>query len=70
MTCLLEYYQYSIGEAMISYLIQCSKGFGLTQYFVEFKKRINPAILHQVTVILTEHYTLFLCVNGVLKEIG
>ena len=50
--------------------IQCCKSFGLTQYFVELKKRINPAIVHQVTVILTEHYTLFLCVNGVLKEIG
>ena len=34
------------------------------------KKRINPSIVHQITVILTEHYTLFVCVNGVLKEIG
>ena len=52
------------------YRIQCCKVFGLAQYFEEFKKRINPSIVHQVTVILTEHYTLFLCVNGVLKEIG
>jgi len=55
---------------MISYLIKCCKDFGLTQYFVELKKGINPSIVHQVTVILTEHYTLFSCVNGVLKEIG
>ena len=55
---------------MTIYRIQCCKSFGLTQYFVGLKISINPSIVHQVTVILTEHYTLFLCVNGVLKEIG